>query len=191
MLKLRDKQQGFTIVELLIVIVVIGVLAAISIVAYNGVTAKARDAQRAQDIKTIAKALEMYYVDNGQFPDSRCGAGSNPACPDPKKINTWWATTSDGSWNVLEQALVPKYISALPKDPRASIDTNPSISGGYNYEYVTYQNTCGLSSHQQTYALFYRPEVVATKKEETGTCPNTGYSFTGHSGTTSYRVIKN
>ena len=191
MLKLRDKQQGFTIVELLIVIVVIGVLAAISIVAYNGVTAKARDAQRAQDMKIIAKALEMYYVDNGEFPASQCGSGGRPACPDPKKENSSWATTADGSWNVLEYALVPKYISALPKDPRASTATDLSINGGYNYEYLTWQNSCGLSSHQQTFALFYRPEVVTTKQEEIGTCPNASYSFTGYSGTTSYRVIKN
>lgn len=43
-------RRGFTIVELLIVIVVIAILAAISIVAYNTVAAKARDAQRRGDI---------------------------------------------------------------------------------------------------------------------------------------------
>lgn len=185
------KANGFTIVELLIVVVIIGILTSIGLLAYNNVTAKARDAQRNQDMKTIAKALELYYINSGEFPNSQCGAGSNPACPNPKKINTVWATTSDGSWNVLEYALVPKYISVLPKDPMASTTTSPSISGGYNYEYVTYQNTCGLSSHRQTYVLFYRPEAVATKKEEIGTCPNASYSFSGYSGTTSYRVIKN
>ena len=53
-------RSGFTIVELLIVIVVIGILAAISIVAYNSVSAKARDSQRLQDVATINKALDMY-----------------------------------------------------------------------------------------------------------------------------------
>ena len=50
----RQKQSGFTIVELLIVIVVIGILAAITIVAYNGVQARANDTR----MKTIANQLE-------------------------------------------------------------------------------------------------------------------------------------
>ena len=47
------KQRGFTIVELLIVIVVIGVLAAITIVAYNGIQSRARDSARVSDINAI------------------------------------------------------------------------------------------------------------------------------------------
>jgi prepilin-type N-terminal cleavage/methylation domain-containing protein len=52
-------KSGFTIVELLIVIVVIGILAAIVIVAYTGVQQKARDAQRRSDLSAIAKAVAM------------------------------------------------------------------------------------------------------------------------------------
>ena len=65
---LNRKQYGFTIVELLIVIVVIGILAAITIVAYNGIQQRGRDSQRLSDVKTIAKALELYYADEGRFP---------------------------------------------------------------------------------------------------------------------------
>lgn len=59
---------GFTIVELLIVIVVIGILAAITIVAYNGVQARAHDADRVNDMNVIKKALTLFYVDNGYYP---------------------------------------------------------------------------------------------------------------------------
>lgn len=162
------RQRGFTIVELLIVIVVIGVLAGISIVAYNGVTAKARDSQRAQDMKTIAKALEMYYVDNGRYPASGCGS----TCPSPKKINSSWATTSDGSWAILESALVPKYISALPRDPRASTATNSAIDGGYNYDYVITGSWCSATSGQ-LYLLTYQLEGSGRKTDITGDCPGT------------------
>jgi prepilin-type N-terminal cleavage/methylation domain-containing protein len=68
MSKKRLRDAGFTIVELLIVIVVIAILVAIVIVAYNGVQARASDSKRQTDIATIAKKLELFYVDNGYYP---------------------------------------------------------------------------------------------------------------------------
>lgn len=69
MINLRHQKNrasaAFTIVELLIVIVVIGILAAISIVAYNGIQSRARDAQRASDIAVIKKALLAYDAVHG------------------------------------------------------------------------------------------------------------------------------
>ena len=64
----QSKQKGFTIVELLIVIVVIGILAAISIVAYNGVTQKARDDQRISDARNIINAAASYQSEKGTWP---------------------------------------------------------------------------------------------------------------------------
>lgn len=61
-------RRGFTIVELLIVIVVIAILAAITIVAYNGIQARARDAERQTDIAAMRKAIEAYYVDHSTYP---------------------------------------------------------------------------------------------------------------------------
>lgn len=64
------KSKGFTIVELLIVIVVIGILAAIVIVAFNGVQSRARDSERATEIKNIQKKLEIYFTEKGYYPNS-------------------------------------------------------------------------------------------------------------------------
>lgn len=94
------KQRGFTIVELLIVIVVIGILAAITIVAYNGVQARARDNTRMSDLSTIRKALEMYKSENGQYPEENAAS--------------WEYSTTDPQ-NFLS-ALKP-YISKVPVDP--------------------------------------------------------------------------
>lgn len=65
---MRQKQTGFTIVELLIVIVVIGILAAITIVAYNGVQGRANDTAIQSDLQAIAKKLELYKADLGVYP---------------------------------------------------------------------------------------------------------------------------
>jgi len=62
----NTKQTGFTIVELLVVIVVIGILAAITIVAYNGVTARANTAASQTAAGNFAKKAEVYQADGGQ-----------------------------------------------------------------------------------------------------------------------------
>jgi prepilin-type N-terminal cleavage/methylation domain-containing protein len=62
--------NGFTIVELLIVIVVIGILAAITIVAYNGVQQRARSASASAAVTQAAKKLALYQVDNAGYPAS-------------------------------------------------------------------------------------------------------------------------
>lgn len=56
------RQRGFTIVELLIVIVVIGILAAIVIVAFNGVQDRAKTTSKINDIRSMQKAIELYYT---------------------------------------------------------------------------------------------------------------------------------
>lgn len=65
---LKDKMRGFTIVELLIVIVVIGILVTLVIVTFTGMQARARDTSRQTDISAIASHLAVYHADNGYYP---------------------------------------------------------------------------------------------------------------------------
>jgi prepilin-type N-terminal cleavage/methylation domain-containing protein len=67
-ISLNRKQQGFTIVELLIVIVVIGILAALVLNSFTGVQARARDTERRTDINAVATQLEVYYNDKSGYP---------------------------------------------------------------------------------------------------------------------------
>lgn len=68
MLKSQKSQKGFTIVELLIVIVVIGILAALVLNTFSGVQRRARDTERQTDVNSIATQLEVYYNDNAGYP---------------------------------------------------------------------------------------------------------------------------
>lgn len=60
----RQHHQGFTIVELLIVIVVIGILTAITIVAYNGVQNRANDTTVRSELANISKQIEIYRINS-------------------------------------------------------------------------------------------------------------------------------
>lgn len=64
----KYSQKGFTIVELLIVIVVIGILAALVLNTFSGAQKRARDTERVGDINALATQLEVYYNDKGAYP---------------------------------------------------------------------------------------------------------------------------
>lgn len=68
-IKTRLRQEhGFTIVELLIVIVVIGILAAITIVSFNGVTARANTASAQSAAEAVVKKVEAYNAEKSGYP---------------------------------------------------------------------------------------------------------------------------
>jgi general secretion pathway protein G len=66
--RLSQDRSGFTIVELLIVIVVIAILAGLVIVTYSGIQQRARDTERKTDLKAVQGHLERYWADNAKYP---------------------------------------------------------------------------------------------------------------------------
>ncbi|HEX5743951.1 MAG TPA: type II secretion system protein [Candidatus Saccharimonadales bacterium] len=68
MISLKKRNSGFTIVELLIVIVVIGILALLVVTTYSGIQAKARNSKRSSDIATIQTQLEAFFQNSGYYP---------------------------------------------------------------------------------------------------------------------------
>lgn len=62
------RQTGFTIVELLIVIVIIGILATITIIAYNGIQSRARVSSVQSTLESVNKTILNYYAINGSYP---------------------------------------------------------------------------------------------------------------------------
>ena len=86
------KSSGFTIVELLVVIVVIGILAAITIVAYTGISQKAVSSALQSDLANASTQLKMYQVDNGAFPvglDCSATPAANTICLKSSSGNTY------------------------------------------------------------------------------------------------------
>lgn len=71
-LKLRNR--AFTIVELLVVIVVIGVLAAVTIISYSGISARAYNAKAVSIVDSYQKIFEMYYLENEHYPGDDSGS---------------------------------------------------------------------------------------------------------------------
>jgi prepilin-type N-terminal cleavage/methylation domain-containing protein len=64
------RSEGFTLVELLVVITIIGLLAVLALAAFSSAKQKSRDALREADIKQIHTALELYYNEQGSYPTS-------------------------------------------------------------------------------------------------------------------------
>lgn len=141
---ISQKKSGFTIVELLIVIVVIGILAAIVTVAYNGVSSRAKDSKRSSDLASIQKLLELYYADKGGYPTCAGAPGTNS--PPALSANTVAFCLTDD--------LVPAYTNSLPTDP-----TN---SGSYIYRYAAGYKKTGATSYTGVVSDNY---ILGTKQD--------------------------
>lgn len=150
---MKSKTQpnhGFTIVELLVVIVVIGVLASIVTVAYGSVTQRARDTERLSEIASIEKALELYYTDNGGYP--KCGSTGPNLSP--------YTLTDSIATSCLTDDLVPKYMQSIPTDP-----TNQD---SYRYWYASGYKKTAIRSFTGTPAT---DNYIIGIKQETSSGP--------------------
>jgi type II secretion system protein G len=67
---MKKQDKGFTLVELLIVIVILGILATVTVFAVTGITGRGKETACKADRKTLATALESYAADTGGYPTS-------------------------------------------------------------------------------------------------------------------------
>jgi prepilin-type N-terminal cleavage/methylation domain-containing protein len=107
--------KGFTLLEILLVIGIIGILSAIVIIAINPgrALARSRDLQRKVGITEINKGINQYYIDHGSYP---------PTITSELKgiCNTGASATSTGLCGIDEvdlSMLVPTYLPSIPVDP--------------------------------------------------------------------------
>lgn len=102
-----QKQKGFTLVELIIVIAVVSILAAITIVGYSGVQQKARDAARTESIMQIQKALDFYNAKYGRFPQATANPGLGG-----------WEMSTDAEGSFMEYLVDAGLMTRVPLDPK-------------------------------------------------------------------------
>lgn len=141
------KQSGFTLVELLIVVVIIAVLAAITIVAYTGVQNRALDAKTSDGMEKVAKALVLWSLDHGNSITGGSGSttalGASSVCADGG--GQGWAATGTYSCTLEDMLTAAGY---LPKNYISSLPNNPTYpSTGYStgkYSAMIYK--CGSTT---------------------------------------------
>ena len=114
MLKINDK-KGFTLVELIVVIAIIGLLSSVVLASLTSARESGRDAKRKLDLKQLENALELYYDQFGSYtqPESWCNdysTGANGGCSNP--TGTDWDADSD-----LRDLVTNGFITSLPVDP--------------------------------------------------------------------------
>lgn len=111
-------KKGFTLIEMLIVVAIIGLLAGVIFFGLGGQKGIARDAKRIADLKSVQQALELYYQANDKYP---AAAG----CPASAGVSGGWTTC----WTNLQSALTGANIGVR------SIPIDPLNDGTFYYNY--------------------------------------------------------
>ena len=122
----KFKRSGFTLIELLVVMVIMAVLVFIAASSFISTQKKSRDSARKSDLKQIANALELYYQDHGEFPQSisdqifGCGSQGEEPCEPGSEFS---APNNSGSLTV--------YMVQLPDDPTSGTYIYKSNGSAY------------------------------------------------------------
>lgn len=118
------KQRGFTIVELLIVIIVIAILAAIVIITYSGIQANAQQSKMRADLEQVQKLVEDYAVINGAYPVTASNLNPNYGTTTAKTDSNCSVGSRSTNW-------VPGLGTTLPQS-----STSGQGVGGYPGCYI-------------------------------------------------------
>jgi prepilin-type N-terminal cleavage/methylation domain-containing protein len=153
------RQAGFTLIELMVVIAIIGLLASIITVSLSSAQAKGRDAKRVADIRTIQLALEEYYNDNGNYP---------PAIYSGNYIS-------------------PTYIAAVPTDPKdnsqyfySAYNSVPNTNCLSSNKPVKYHLAAAMESTAATNSALNQDVDFAYSPANSATCNGSYADFNGN-----------
>jgi prepilin-type N-terminal cleavage/methylation domain-containing protein len=159
--KLLNNYRGFTLVELMVVISIIGILSAIVYANFSDARKAARDEIRITDLKNLQLAIELYKAQNGVYPLQ--GGGCTPfiTWTGPGPLNSSWGCSSDPDPNYIV-GLVPDYIAELPTDPNREYEEG----SGFIYRTNVARTDYKLMSH---YAV--EKKTIKNYNDEYARCP--------------------
>ena len=126
------KQSGFTLIEMMVVVVILGILAALVVPNIISRPEEARIVKARQDVHAIQNALELYKLDNEYYPSTEQGLMALVVKPTSSPIPT--------NWN--------NYLKSLPKDPwgQPYLYLNPGQHGDVD---VYSNGPNGQSDHEE------------------------------------------
>ncbi len=127
----KNKAIGFTLVEMLVVVSIIGLLLTFAAITFDNARKKSRDAKRLSDIAQLQKALDLYYNKYGAYPISgNCNATVHNAgwCNSIQSVlNGHWVRNGD-------TVNLGEFLNGDPIDPRLQELVFPPLDGrGYYY----------------------------------------------------------
>lgn len=107
--------KGFTLVEIMVVVVILGILAVLIVPRVLGRSDEARIAAAKHDIAALSQSLKLYKLDNGRYPSNEQGLQALVAKPGSAPVPTNWKP----------------YLDKLPKDPWGNtyMYLNPGVNG--------------------------------------------------------------
>lgn len=162
-MKHRQNKTGFTMIELLIVIVIMGILSAVGIGTFTSSQLKARDSKRKSDLRTMGDAFEAYYNDFGSYPVDDgtggfrgCGVDANTdvCAPGDEFSNATNGTTymvqvpsdpSDGTYYYMSDGTFYRIYAHLENDrDREAAENGGNPSFYAEPEMEAGNNACGL-----------------------------------------------
>lgn len=127
---MKNLSRGFTLIEVLIVVTIIGLLSSIVLVGLGGFRARGSDARRIGDIRQVQNALELYYSKKGAYPVLSCTSSASRTC-----------------WDTLNTTLVSAVIGV------ANIANDPNPTQSYMYGSTGQSYTLGAKLQGQDPAL--------------------------------------
>ena len=152
--------RGFTIVELLIVIVVIGILASITIVAYNGDAGRAGDVAVQADLRNLAGKIMEYNIVNGQYPGGNYDLGITGIPVFHVNRSVYKAIYGGGNLFYCTGNINAKpEFYLLAKSKSETVYTYSSVSGAGTYVgswggYPTLCPAVGMASYSTAYGFY-------------------------------------